>query len=204
MKRSFTLVAGILGTSILTIFAMILVFGFATTNFETKTIFDVVLLIATSIMTVVSLVLNAIAIYTSFNNHENYAKKSPLVVATIVFNFVIALLFITELVGGVSVSAMMLFVMALIAMVTCNVFYILDFCLEDKRFGAAIEKTCKENPQDVYAQLERLASLKERKVITDQEFELLKKKLLPEPVPEQKEEKSAKTKQTKKSKSPLN
>lgn len=190
MKRAFTLVAGILAASVLTIFAMILVFGFASTNFETKTVFDIVLLIVTSIMTVVTLVLNAMAIYTAFASHEDYDKKGTQLVATIVFNFVIALLFITELVGGVSVSAMMLFVMAFLAIVASNVFYILDFCLENKRFGAAIEKACKENPQDVYAQLERLGSLKERNILTEEEFALLKQNILPKqkietPKPEQ-------------------
>ena len=179
MRRPFTLVAGILGTVIFSIFSILLVAELTTIDYFFITVGEIIMLTIFSLFEITSLILNAISISAYENSNEVYNKKRPLLLTTIVFNFIVAALFFATMSFGSDTSTIILFLILIFALIAVNVFYILDLSLENKKQNDfACEETTKKITQSISDEIERLADLRNRKILSQSEFETLKKEMI--------------------------
>lgn len=186
MKRPMTLTAGILATvmhSVYTIFELIvfaaLIDAVAGAGSGAATV--VVIMGLTLALSVVSIVFNAIAITAWNKDAERFIKKRGMVITAIVFNFIVALFIIIGMIAYAAVGVVD--VLLLLVCIASNVLYIVDLCLEKKRVAklagetVATEEVAETQVEasDVEAKIEKLNKMKEQGMISEEEYEELKK-----------------------------
>lgn len=137
MKRVMTLVAGLLGLVFDAIFSVFMIIGLVAVmdmlGGEKGSATFAIIAILEIALGVVSLILNAVSISAFACSAEKYRKKRGLIITTIVFNFLLALLLLLT----VFTSASLVTVLVLIASIVAVVLYIVDLCLEGKRVAKA-------------------------------------------------------------------
>lgn len=136
-KRVMTLIGGIVGTVFDAIFSVIMIIGIAAILDLARGAEGSGLVAVVGIMEialgVIALILNAISISGFACDHDKYKKRLGVIIAAVVFNFLLAILLIFSLASAVTVIT----VLVLIASLAANVLYLVDIGLEKKRVEAA-------------------------------------------------------------------
>lgn len=139
MKRGLTLSAGIIGTILMAVLSagalFYLYFFMSLFQANAGAGFLYAILIFISLVALVGMVLNIIAITTFSAKHEKYKKKRACIITAIVFNFIALLFLIVFTATTDNIKALMLILVSVfsIGIVITNIFYIIDFKKENKR-----------------------------------------------------------------------
>ena len=187
MKRPMTLTASILGTvmhsvySIIELYVLILLLDYAGgVNGSGIVMVSTAIALALSI---IALVFNAISIAAWNKSQDNFKKKRKFVITAIVFNFIVILFIIIGLL--MSGSLAVLDIITLIVLIAANVLFIVDLAIEKKRFAqpeeVAVEAVAAPK-SDIEAKIEKLNDMKAQGLISDEEYEELKKSYIKEKV----------------------
>ncbi len=190
MKRPMTLTAFIIGTVVQAIYAcfslftLTLVIDLLSASTETTGVVTVVALCLVELaFAVVSLVLNALAIKAWNKSPEFYTKGKGKIITATVFNFIMIVLLIIGIAGSTE-GVPVLNILIILALIATNVLAYVDLGLEKKRVakleaeGGAGEE--EEEPNDVEKKIEKLNTMKEQGLITDTEYEELKRSYINE------------------------
>lgn len=190
MKRPMTLTGGILGTvmqaiyTCYSLFALTLVIDLiSSSSGATGATTAIVIMLLDLALAVTTLVLNALCITTWNKSPEQYRKKRGLLIATVVFNFIFDILSIISMVMNGQVAV--LSVIIIIALIATNVLILVDLGLESKRVARLSENgvVSENDPQpvsEVEEKIEKLAHMKEQGLISEEEYEELKKSYINE------------------------
>lgn len=196
MKRPLTLTAGILGIvshAVILVFSLInLIMGIALLGEGASAGADANILASAGIVMfvmfavaivigILGLIFNILSVKTWNKDAEVYKAKKGKTICAIVFNFL----------GIIAVFLVMNIILAILLMlvlIAAGVLAIVDVCLEKKRVPASAEATVEttveataETPKsDLEAKIEKLNAMKEQGMITDAEYEELKKKYIQE------------------------
>lgn len=138
------------------------------------------------IISIVPIALNSCAI--NVLTIEKYKKCKSKIVTAIVFNFIV-LLYNLMIVIGLYAEAWMIAIsiIIIVALLACNVLYIVDLALKVKESDDAPVKTNKvsqnvnkadSEEEQLLNELEKLVNLRERKILTQEEFEKLKSQVV--------------------------
>ncbi len=191
MKRPMTLTAFIMGTVVQAIYAcfslftLTLVIDVLSASTDTTGAATVLALCLVELaFAVVSLVLNALVIKAWNKSPEFYKKEKGKIIAATVFNFIMIVLLIIGIAGSTE-GVPVLNIIIILALIATNVLAYVDLGLERKRVekleaeGATVEEDEKE-ATDVERKIEKLNTMKEQGLITDAEYEELKKSYIKE------------------------
>lgn len=186
MKRPLTLTSSILATVFLAfsfIFEIIYLIEIISAPYianVTKISIIIVILIITLF---VALLLNIFIIPIWNKSEELFLKRKSTIIATIVFNFIcilIYLIFLILFVNNVTFYVVFM-ILTIFALIASNVLYIIDIS-KTKNQSETIDET-KTGTKDhnlIKSKIEQLLELKNSNLITDEEYNLLKKSYLEE------------------------
>ena len=186
MKRPMTLTASILGTvmhalytiSELIMFALVIDLMGGSSVDSSSTIVIVAMVIA-MLLSIVSLVFNALSIPSWNKSPAIFRKKRGLVITAIVFNFIVVLLI---LISCFTSAVGVLDVILMLVIVASSVLYIVDLSIEKKRVekleelnAVVVQPEVKNTTSDLEDKIEKLNNMKANGLITDEEYNQLKK-----------------------------
>lgn len=146
MKRINSLVGSIIGTVVngiqaivkfISIFAVIAALSLAGAG-QAPGLFAFVIAVYVLLeaFMIVAFVLTCITFSYINADHEKYASKKGITIATIVFNFIIAFLFLIACAGVDSVLSIVFSIICAVALVAVNILYIIDLSKENERAKA--------------------------------------------------------------------
>ena len=193
MKRPMTLTGFILATVSTAIyagysmFALTLVIDILSSTSATGGATALALLILDLAIAVVTLVLNAVSIKAWNRGPEAYKKYKGIVIAATVFNFIMIVSLIVGIATTTAETFPILNIIIILALVAANVLAYVDLGLEGKRVakleaeGSMLEEDAQE-ATDVERKIEKLNSMKEQGLISDEEYEELKKSYINEKI----------------------
>lgn len=208
MKRVFSLVAGITGvfaSVIAIVLSLINAFDLQSVlsslngfGVSVDTTGYYVLLVAIMLFGVVTLILNAVCI-NSFNcDVDKFKKKTKSIITAIVFDFITLVLMLVLVIVLQSTVNTAIGIILMLIYLTSGAFFVVDLCLEDNRIAKQSLKTnttsvvtpmqhtsavktneikTKDTSQ-VYKDLQLLGELRNNKIITEEEFQKLKKDII--------------------------
>ena len=191
MKRPMTLTGFIISTVMIAVYAGFSLFTltlmidlFSMANQTTGLVTVLALCLVELAFAVVSLVLNAISIRAWNKSPELYKKAKGKIITATVFNFILIVLLIIGI-AGTTEGVPVLNILIILALIASNVLAYVDLGMEKKRAlkleaeGGAGEEDENE-PNDVEKKIEKLNTMKEQGLITDAEYEELKKSYINE------------------------
>lgn len=193
MKRPMTLTGFILATVSTAIYAgysmfvLTLVIDILSSTSATGGATALALLILDLAIAVVTLVLNAVSIKAWNRGPEAYKKYKGKVIAATVFNFIMIVSLIVGIATTTAETFPILNIIIILALVAANVLAYVDLGLEGKRVakleaeGSMLEEDAQE-ATDVERKIEKLNSMKEQGLISDEEYEELKKSYINEKI----------------------
>lgn len=82
-------------------------------------------------------------------DHEKYNQKKGVTIATIVFNFIVAILFFVACAGTANAGSIVFFIICALVLIAANVLYILDLSSEKKRAEEQQAKLEEPQPEDI-------------------------------------------------------
>ncbi len=177
MKRYTSFITAILATIYLGVQVILEIVSLTKSLdvFSESGLFLVLLILA---IIIVSLIFNAFMIPISISAPEKYHKRAPVIVVTIVFNFL--LLFVG--LGMFAVYHRFYYFLLLAISIAANIFYIIDKNTEKARLktlGIKVEELGKKSSNNKKSELQNkiddLTEMKAQGLITDTEYEELKK-----------------------------
>lgn len=155
MKRTKSLIGSIFGTvvhgvqSVLNLYSLyymylifILVNDISSSdpeNVAAKIIYTLLFFAAIIIelISITALILSCVSFASIKKPHEVFKKKKGVIIALIVFNFVLIELFAMSFLGTVSILNMILNVVSIVLLLVANILYIVDLAKEKKRVAQA-------------------------------------------------------------------
>lgn len=137
-----------------------------------------------TILTIIPLALNACGI--NALSDIKYKKAYPTIITAIVFNFIFLISNLVLTIGfAISEAFLAISIIGLILIFACNILYFVEFALnsnkkiEDKAITTASQKQdANYSEEQLLNELEKLVSLREKKVISQEELILLKKQIM--------------------------
>ena len=185
MKRPLTLTSSILATVFLAfsfIFEIIFLIEFINYQYISMVTEITIILVILIIMLFVSLLLNIFIIPIWNKSEECFKKRKPLFISGIVFNFICILLYLIFLILFVNnITFYVVFmILTILALIASNVLYIIEICKEKSKQNEIIVKTKNETEDNnlIKSKIEQFLELKNSGLITDEEYNLLKKSYL--------------------------
>lgn len=186
MKRPMTLTGAILGTvaqaiyTCFSLFSLTLIIDLLSAGANSGAATIVAIMLLDLALAVTTLILNALSITTWKKSPELYRKKRGLLIATTVFNFIFVLLSIISMV--MNGQAAVLSIIICIVLVATNVLFYVDLGLESKRVANSGEEIASDPApvSEVEDKIEKLGQMKEQGLISDEEYEELKKSYINE------------------------
>lgn len=195
MKRPVTILGGIFGVLAQSLFSIIMLVGSAMMITQWAMLIEaqafeelemivpglVGVLIFTA-LTLVTLLMNAIALSSWKKNKAGFKKRRGFIVSAIVLNFILCFV----LIGSLSASNIVFmadiapFVMLLLLIVTANVLYIVDLAREKNKVEAEVEANEEANlevkgTETFVYEVEKVYALKKKGLLSDEDYKLLKK-----------------------------
>ena len=186
MKRPMTLTGTILGTvmqalyTVISLIALTFVIDMGSMSEGTMVMSSaIILLVLNLIFAVASVILNAISISSWNKSPEVFKKRKGLLITTIVFNFIFVFFTIITLITGEVSGLNIIIVLTIIA---ANVLIIVDLGLEGRKTANLNDTIPSKNVANieeindsVESKIEKLSYMKEKGMLSEEEFEELKK-----------------------------
>ena len=151
MKRTNSLVGSIFGTvihavqSVLNLYSLyymylifILINDISSSdpeNVAAKIIYTLLFfaVIIIELISITALILSCVSFSSIRKPHEVFAKKKGVIIALIVFNFILIALFATTFLGAVTPINFILNIVSIVVLLVANILYIVDLAKEKKR-----------------------------------------------------------------------